>query len=381
MIYDLIIIGGGMSGISVAHVFRDRRILLLERNEIAGEATGKNAGFIISGFGEHFRRTATRWGMERAVEIQRIHLSNHRRISELAVDAGCGYNRTGSLALAFDEAEQQELLASHQMMLDTGFSVEWLEHPDTGLAQKRGALLNREDACMDGKAFWKWLARDLPVEIASVTGIGRSGRNHRVMTTAGNYETGHLVYCLNAFSAQLVDELRGRYIPLRGQMVEYELMAPPPTPRPIYARYGDLYWRFVNGHLIFGGLEDEAPDEETGIAAEPSPRILEAQREWIGRSFRKGLVVEHPSRAWCSTMAFTVDGFPFVGELSQPGTYVLAGLCGLGHGYAMECASWLRELIVEGRDVIPTYFSSDRIGSLPRYEGGPWRNQYEAWNH
>lgn len=381
MIYDLIIIGGGMSGISVAHFFRTRRILILERSEVAGEATGKNAGFIISGFGEHFNKTAGRWGAERAAEIQRIHLSNHRRIAELAPDAGCGYSRTGSLALALDETERQELLESHGLMREAGFSVDWIDRPDTGLAQSRGALLNHDDGCIDGKTFWRWLARDLPVKLESVTAVHSSGGRYEVITVAGTYAAERVIYCLNAFSAPLLDELQGRYIPLRGQMVEYPLQAPAPTPCPIYTQHGDLYWRFVNGNLIFGGLEDQVPDEETGIAAEPSPRILAAQQAWIRQSFRRGLVADSPSRSWCSTMAFTVDGFPFVGELSQPRSYVLAGLCGLGHGYAMECASWLHELIANGRNVIPAYFSSDRIGSLPRYQGGPWRNQYEAWNH
>ncbi|HSP07698.1 MAG TPA: FAD-dependent oxidoreductase, partial [Acidobacteriota bacterium] len=121
MIYDLVIVGGGMSGISVGHFFRDWRILILERGAVAGEATGKNAGFIISGFGEHFRKTAQRWGVDRACEIQRIHLSNHGRIRALAGNADCGYKKTGSLAVALDEAEREELLASSRLMRDAGF--------------------------------------------------------------------------------------------------------------------------------------------------------------------------------------------------------------------------------------------------------------------
>lgn len=41
MIYDLIIVGAGMSGISVAHFFRDGKVLLLEKKNVAAEATGK----------------------------------------------------------------------------------------------------------------------------------------------------------------------------------------------------------------------------------------------------------------------------------------------------------------------------------------------------
>lgn len=382
MTYDLIIIGAGMSGISVGHFFRDRKVLILEKKDLAAEATGKNAGFIISGFGEHFRRTVERYGMNQACEIQRIHLANHSRIRELAVAADCSYEHTGSYAVAIDEKERSELEESCELMRTAGFAVQWIESPDVGLNQTCGALFNPDDGCLDSGKFWKWLAGDLPVRREAVTEIRRGGETYSVETTSGCYQTERVVYCLNAFSAELLPELQGRYIPLRGQMIETELRDAAPTRAPVYAQYGDLYWRFVEDRFIFGGLENRFPDEEVGIAAEPSPQIQQAQEVWIREMIVNRLVNYRAARVWCSTMAFTVDGFPFVGELQgRPGSYVLAGLCGLGHGYALECASWLHELIALGRNVIPPSFSSDRIGILPRYDGGSWRNHYEAWNY
>ena len=80
-------------------------------------------------------------------------------------------------------------------------------------------------------------------------------------------------------------------------------------------------------------------------------------------------------------MAYTVDGFPFVGRLAHPDHYVLSGLCGMGHSYALEGARWLYELIENGRDIIPPYCSSDRIKTLPVYTEGNWRTTHEAWNY
>lgn len=381
MIYDLIVIGAGMSGISVGHFFRDHRILILERGKIAGEATGKNAGFIIAGFGEHFHRTVERWGLARASEIQQIHLRNHGRIGKLAGDADCDYRQTGSLAVATDEKEKAELIESCRLLREAGFAMEWLPQPDTGLKHALGALLDPQGARMNSLQFWTWLARDLRVIKAEVRSVCSSAGGYAVESTAGTFRSEKVVFCLNAFSSDLVPELKGRYVPLRGQMSEYPLRESEPTDRPMFTKHGDLYWRFTGGTLIFGGLEDTCPDEETGIAHDPSPRIQAAQSEWVRNHFRDRLLVAAPSRSWCGTMAFTVDGFPFVGELKSPGTYVLAGLCGLGHGYAMELAAWLYELIANGKNVVPDYFSSDRIDGLPRYTGGPWRNLYEAWNY
>ena len=164
-------------------------------------------------------------------------------------------------------------------------------------------------------------------------------------------------------------------------MVELPLKKPRPSPVPVIANHGDLYWRFQDAAFILGGLEHLVPEAEVGIARDVSREILNHQVEWIRGNFEDGLILLEPLRAWCSTMAFTLDGFPFVGPLPQEGFFVLAGLCGLGHSYALECAAWLYELIARGRNIIPGYFSSDRLESLGKYTGGNWRDLYEAWNH
>jgi glycine/D-amino acid oxidase-like deaminating enzyme len=128
-------------------------------------------------------------------------------------------------------------------------------------------------------------------------------------------------------------------------------------------------------------LESSIPKEETGIATSLSATILEEQLKWIQENLRIRHS-ERPLKTWYGTMAFTLDGFPFVGALpARRNQYVLAGMCGLGHSYALECASWLFELIVNDKVLMPHYFSSDRILNLPDYTGGDWRTLYEAWNH
>lgn len=380
--YELLIVGGGMSGISVGHFFRDRNILILEKGDLLSGATGNNAGFIVSGFGEHFNRTVARWGMKRAVEIQNTHIANHQRIRVLCANIPCNYSPGGSLSLALDPNEEADLRESLELLREQKFPVEWLENPPAGVRANRGALFNPQDASIDSARFWSALAEGLPIQTrAEVLRIEELPNGYRVATIRGDFEAEKIVFCMNAFSASLVPGLSGRYIPLRGQMVEIALAQTAPSACPVMTQYGDIYWRFTERSLMFGGLEDA--DEEVGIATIPSQRITRIQLDWIQEHFSASLIGLNPHvlRTWCSTMAFTVDGFPFVGPLPQRNCFVLAGLCGLGHGYAMECASWLHEYITKRRDGIPAYFSSARIESLPLYQGGDWRKLYEAWNH
>src|SRR5262249_18378331 len=142
--------------------FRNQNILILERGQLLSEASGKNAGFIISGFGEHFNRTAARWGIDRAAEIQEIHRANHARMRLFAF--ACDYYPMGSLAVALSEKEQHDLRESCEMMQKRGFRVRWLPKPDTGLKETLGAVLNIDDACVDPVKFWERVASKLPVQ-------------------------------------------------------------------------------------------------------------------------------------------------------------------------------------------------------------------------
>ena len=367
-----------MSGIATGHFFRDQNILLLERDELLSGATGNNAGFLISGFGEHFYRTANRCGIERACEIHRIHLESHRMIHELT-------NRTercGSLTVGASQKEEQELRISFEWMKANGFSVNWLEQPSTGLREAKPAMLNQDDGLIDSKSFWLDLSQNFPSKTNSaVIKVEERPNFLRVVTDREEYQTKRVVYCLNAFSSGLLPELKGRIIPLRGQMLELQHSGAELGRQPVIADYGEIYWNFTENTLRLGGLEYKVPSKEVGIASEISEEILEIQMQWV----RANLKIEfqsHPMKTWCSTMAFTVDGFPFVGELrGRPNQYVLAGMCGLGHSYAMIGAFWLCELIRNDKNMIPAYFSSDRIWNLPEYTGGDWRSLYEAWNH
>ena len=348
---------------------------MLEKAEPHSGATGNNAGFLITGFGEHFSKTVRNWGLERAIEIQKTHIASHRMIRELTntvVDCG-------SYTIPVTEKERTDLRNSYELMRENGFPVEWLESAPVSL---RGpAIFNPQDGLMDSKRFWMELAAGLPCNKNSeVLNVLDAGNSFRIQTKSQEFSARRIVYCLNAFSGDLLPELKRRIIPLRGQMLEVELISRPPCFQPVIAEYGEVYWNFTEKTLRFGGLEYLCPEEEVGIAAFPSAEVTGVQLSWI----RKNLEIEFGKvlKTWCGTMGFTVDGFPFVGELpGRPNQYVLAGMCGLGHSYAMVGASWLFERIAHDKAAIPAYFSSDRIIILPEYSGGNWRSLYEAWNH
>src|SRR6185312_15025690 len=85
-VYDAIIVGAGISGLSTAYWLQNEdpslKIAIVEKSRLAFGASGRNAGFITCGSVEHFNRMITKHGLERATEIWRFAQENLRMLKE-----------------------------------------------------------------------------------------------------------------------------------------------------------------------------------------------------------------------------------------------------------------------------------------------------------
>ncbi len=72
---DIVVVGGGIAGITTAYFIltnTDKKVVLVEANEIAHGATGHNAGQITSYFEKTFKELVTRYGLARAAAAQKV---------------------------------------------------------------------------------------------------------------------------------------------------------------------------------------------------------------------------------------------------------------------------------------------------------------------
>jgi glycine/D-amino acid oxidase-like deaminating enzyme len=80
---DIVIIGGGIAGVSTAYFLlteTDKNIILLEANKIAHGATGHNAGQVSSDFEIPFKELIKRYGETKAVHAQKAIDIDARRL-------------------------------------------------------------------------------------------------------------------------------------------------------------------------------------------------------------------------------------------------------------------------------------------------------------
>jgi gamma-glutamylputrescine oxidase len=342
---DLAIVGAGLGGLWLAYWLRHwgRRVVVLEREQPAAGASGRNAGFVLAGTADLYGATVDRLGRDAARQWLRLSRQNREGLAALARLApdGLGFLPTGSLYLAApDEAETLrrtvDLLKEDGVpaLLQTpddlpaplarlGFPLAAVFPEDGQVHPVRvaGELWRRAEA--DGVAIFG----DTPVTAVDTTADG-----YRLTTPGGTVVATRVVLTLNAWLPLLIPEVAPWIRPVRGQVLSTAPL-PPIDERPVYADHGFLYWRQrPDGRLIVGGYRQLDFAGEVGYGLDPHPLVQQALLDLAGRIAGGPVTVEH---RWAGTMAFTPDHLPVVTELS-PGLLLAGGYS--GHGVALTGA-------------------------------------------
>lgn len=374
---DVVIIGGGLAGVSAAYTLSQAgvSVVLLEEGLIAGAATGRNAGFILQGTAERYDRAISLMGRERARAIHAWSLVNHDHMAAVIADEGidCAYRRAGSLQLAGSPAEEAELIASAALLNEDGFEARLLSEaeldPIYPAAGFRMAVHLPRDGELHPAAFVRGAAQSAerkgarlfegsPVRGFSAPGMGAV----EVETPGGRVCAEVALVCVNARVGQLLPWFADKVDPVRGQM-----LATAPAPRifelPIYADHGFDYWRQdALGRVVLGGWRNLDPGSEVGFDDVLHPGI-QARMEAFIRRFAplREVAITH---RWSGIMGFSRDGLPMVGPApGAPGALVAAGFTGHGFGFAWLAGEALATLVTEGQHPVSDTFSPRRFGA------------------
>src|SRR5712691_1256390 len=76
---DVLVIGGGITGVSLLHHLRARgsQSALVERAHIAAGASGRNAGFLLAGVADNYADAVRTYGRTQARDVWRMTVDNH----------------------------------------------------------------------------------------------------------------------------------------------------------------------------------------------------------------------------------------------------------------------------------------------------------------
>ena len=334
---DVLVIGGGITGMSLMHHLRARgtQSALVERAHIAAGASGRNAGFLLAGVADSYVDAVRTYDRSRAREIWQMTLENHDLMMEAIAGQPVGYRRLGSATLASGEKEAALLEESAQLLREDGFVATW----------DGRRLVNPRDGEVDPAAVVGALARQAPVgairEGVNVTAIESTGADVTVRSGASECRADCVILATNAYTPLLVSQVAIQ--PRRAQMLASAPDAARLSDLPTYSHFGYRYWRqLTTGQVLIGGWRDTAYDVEVGYDERPTAGIqahLDAQLKSMG--------AEAPvTHRWAGTMGFTESGLPLVGPVEgMKNVYTCAGFNGHGMGFAFISAKQLVDSI------------------------------------
>jgi glycine oxidase len=319
---QVLILGGGLMGLAIAHQLARRGIGVTVLSRRRSEAAGFVAAGMLAPHAEGLTGDLLRLGQ---LSLERIP----RWVAQIEADSGlpCGLRATG-IVVPFKDANERNryptavfgsaLNRQRLEQLLPGIAPAWkaglLFEQDGQIDNRRQLMRALESACVDrGVHFQEG------VEVLNV--LQHDGRLHAVRTRDSEGQVSTLtcataVLCSGAWSAQLLPELP--VFPVKGQMVSLQ------TPR------GALR------HVIFGPGTYLVPREDglvvVGATSEPEAGFNEGLTPQGQQSLNTGIatllpdaVNWPPMERWWGFRPCTPDEGPLLGQGPIPGLWLACG--------------------------------------------------------
>ena len=376
---EVLVIGGGIAGASTAYhlALGGHDVVLLERGEIASEASGVNAGNI----------GALGWGNVPNLQSH-LTMGSLEMFKSLQLDQGFDIEFRNSACIQTIHAEQQyDFIRDRVLSLRSqGYLVELLTNREMRSIEPEASprllgcmytpLRAQADPRKATTAFATAAAQQgarilTHHEVTGITALGDG--TYRVAVAGEDFHAENVVLATGAWCGPLGAMLGIRIpiIPVRGQMWATPVLPPrvfhtlsssesalqwntepgndsemPPdlthhgsvrTTRHLYGRQTQA------GEVIFGGdrqvsgydlnIDAEGIEVNRGHATELMP-------------FLKDVPI---SRTWAGTMPFSLDGSPIIGKIPQrENLYIVSGMASSGFGRGPMAGKLLADYIHTG---------------------------------
>jgi glycine/D-amino acid oxidase-like deaminating enzyme len=352
---DVAVIGAGITGCSCAAALarEGKSVRVYDQRGIGEGASGRNGGFALRGAAARYDVARETYGADTARELWLRTESAVDRVESVAGDA---FRRTGSLRLAADDEERDEIRAEYEALREDGFAAEWHDEVAHLRPNFRGAIFHPADGAVQPAGFVQRLAsRAAEAGVAFVA-------NHRVGSLA-EVDAEQIVIATDGSGRGLLPELDDALWPARGQVIATAPLAERLFECPHYARQGFDYWQQLpDRRIVLGGFRDfsiltEMTNEET--TTEPIQEALDA--------FLVELLGHMPevTHRWAGIFGLTQDLLPLVGPVpGHDGVWVAAGYSGHGNVFGLLCGELVAGAILGRDDPLLELFSPARLLSL-----------------
>jgi len=325
---DVAVVGGGITGCSCALALAEAglRVRLFEAREIAGGASGRNGGFALRGGAAAYPVLVDSIGEDATAELWRWTEVELERLATLAGDA---FRPVGSLRLAIDDEERDELRGEYEALRAAGFAAEWREDLAAPLERYPAALFHPPDGVLQPARLVRGIA-----ERAAAAGV--EIHEYTRVTSLDDVFADTVVVATDGYPSGLLGELEGLIVPTRGQVIATEPIEEMLFEIPHYGRHGFDYWhQRLDGRIVAGGFRDVSLDTEFTDEEVTTPVVQGALERFVEEHVGRRLRVDY---RWAGIFGMVFDFLPVIGRVPGGERLWMAGGYS-GHGNVLGFAS------------------------------------------
>jgi sarcosine oxidase subunit beta len=376
---DILVIGGGVMGASIAYHLASRgtkNLVLLEKEALFGQgSTGRCAGGVRYQF---------------ATEINvRLSLASLPMLEMFKDEIGqeIDYRKCGYLFVLTDERDVKTFQHNVGIQHKLGVQTEWLSGDEIGrrlpLMQFNDALagtFNQNDGLVDPNSVvmgYIIAAQKMGVKAVNnveVTGIRISGdKVEGVETSLGAIKTRMVINASGAWAGQ-VGRMAGVQIPitpLRRQMFTTNPLKEIPQDFPFVIDFAKSLYFHREGDGLLIGMSNQ--NEKIGFDQSVDEGFELVNLE---AAIKRMPLLEKASRSshWAGLYEVTPDAHPIYGKTNVDGFLVCAGFSGHGFMHGPISGKLMSELILDG-----TFSTLDvSMLDLARFEEGRTIKEYNV---
>ena len=334
------VIGAGVGGLSCARRLAVHGIetLVLERDTVAGGASGRNGGFLIAGLAPFHNDAIELWGRDYARRVYARTLEAQEEMYALAEELGVGdaVRRVGSLRVAASEEEAEHVRRHAQALTEDGFPAQLLERDELPPALQRSAwnaCLTDHDGSLHPARWIRALAGDAGragARIHEGSEVRAPIEGTELELEGGRVRARHVIVAADGALPRLVPAYEGRVRARRLHMVATEPLPERIVEQLVYARWGYEYFQQrPDGRIMAGGFGDVDGEASYTDRPEGDPRIWDRIARWLREDVGVDARITH---RWTGTVGYSQERRPFVGPVpGRPGLWVAGGYSGTGN--------------------------------------------------
>ncbi|WP_437613548.1 NAD(P)/FAD-dependent oxidoreductase [Erwinia sp. V71] len=383
---DVVVIGGGFTGISAAlNLARSGiNVVLLEAAQVMSQASGRNGGHCNTGVAQNFAALVNSHGVEQASRYFRAFADAVSYVQQLveSEQIDCDFRRCGKLKLASKASHLAGLQQACDMMKrHVDPDVEMLSADEVRREidsdSFHGGLLQQHGGQMHMGKFGIGLANLAARSGAKiypytpVTGLTRlDGYRHRVSTEKGEIIAEKVLMATGCSNIGPFDWFQRRIIPVGSFVVvtaplEADLLQQLLPNNRTYVtslNLGNYIRTTKDNRLVFGGRARFAISNPTSDAR--SGDVLKAGM----KKMFPALHAPQIDYCWGGLVDMTADRLPHAGE--HQGVFYSLGYSGHGTQMSVWMGRVMADLIAEKADDNP--WQRNSWPAVPGYFGKPW---------